>query len=192
MNYYYIIFAIAAIIWISLFFVKRKYFGETLISGKPRIPIRGFKLYYSDQSSSYGKKAHIRGKVLESERYGLKGKPDFVFKHWRKDIFIPVELKSGKTGDRQAPFDGDLMQLAAYFLMVEDTFGGKVTEGRLIYKDRMFIIKNSDALSDRLLKTLEEMRVMLKTGEGIPNVSFANCKFCTLKGTVCEYSLDGQ
>ena len=188
MNYLYIAIIILTVIWISLFYIKRRYFGETLIKTKPRIAIPGFKMHYSDQSSNYGKQAYIRGKILESKKYGLKGKPDFVFKHWCKDVFIPVELKSGKLGDRQSPYDGDLMQLSTYFLITEEAFSGKVTEGRLIYKDCMFIVKNSHELSEKLFTTLEEMRTMLKTGEGTPNTSFETCRFCTLQGTVCEFS----
>jgi CRISPR-associated exonuclease Cas4 len=188
MIYFYVLLFLVAIIWISLIIVKKKYFSEKITECKPKIPIFGYRLYYSDQTSKYGKKATIQKKVLESEKYNLTGKPDFVFKHWRKKIFIPVEIKSGKAGDRQAPYDGDLMQLVAYFLIIEESFGGKVKKGKLVYKDKMFIIKNSRELQKRLFDLLDDMRLMLKTGEGTPNKSFINCKHCTNNGTVCEHT----
>jgi CRISPR-associated exonuclease Cas4 len=102
---------------------------------------------------------------------------------------IPVELKSGSLNGSGVPREGDLMQLVAYFIIIKDEFGNKPRQGRLIYGDTMFIVKNRWRLRRRLLKTLREMREMLENGRAAkePEPEFVKCRHCICRETVCEF-----
>lgn len=142
---------------------------------KSKKNILGYKIFYSDNKNSKNKG------ILKSEKYLLRGKPDFIYKHILFNKYIVVELKSGNSDYIK---ENDLMQLVAYFLIIEDLYK-KPKEGRLIYNDNMFIIKNKKKLRKKLLNTMEEMDTMLETGTGYANCSFASCKHCLAK-FVCE------
>lgn len=153
---------------------------------KPSLSAPGYTLFYSDQKKHRQKNGVIYSKLLISEAYGLSGKPDLVFVN-RKGCFLPVELKSGTIGDAEEPHEGDVMQLAAYFLILEDLYGAKVKTGRLIYRDCMFVIRNNRKLRRRLLSIVADMRDMLQTGEQEVEPSFVKCKHCLCRSTVCEH-----
>lgn len=125
------------------------------------------------------------GKVLRSERYDLRGKPDFIYKNIITGRFIPMEIKSGEIDD--TPHHGDIMQLAAYFLIIEDAMGKRPRKGYIRYKNTMFKIKNTARLRKTLLAVVGDMRQMLVTGVGEANPSFAHCRYCVANGTVCEF-----
>jgi hypothetical protein len=56
---------------------------------------------------------------LYAARYGLAGKPDYILR--RREGLIPVEVKPGRRA--HSPFQADVMQLAAYCLLVEESSG---------------------------------------------------------------------
>ena len=60
-------------------------------------------------------------KMLRSEKHDLRGKPDYIFKNIFTRRLVPMELKSGEVAD--GPHHGDIMQLAAYFLIIEEAMG---------------------------------------------------------------------
>ena len=126
------------------------------------------------------------GKLLKSEKHDLRGKPDFIFQNIITGRPVPMELKSGEVDDM--PHLGDLMQLAAYFLIIEDAMGARPKKGYLRYKNAMFKVKNTVRLRRALLAVVADMREMLVTGEGEANSSFVNCRYCAAKGTVCEFA----
>jgi CRISPR-associated exonuclease Cas4 len=102
-----------------------------------------------------------------------------------------VELKSGSISDDEImPHQGDLIQLAAYFLIIEDVYGIRPKEGRLVYKNKMFIIKNTKKIRRLVEDTIDEMRQMLETGQAECEPSFVKCRYCLCRGTVCEYTND--
>ena len=101
---------------------------------------------------------------------------------------MPVELKSGRIGDAPEPHRGDYLQLAAYFLLLEDVYGKRPRFGRLVYADYMFEIRNTAGVRREVLRTMAEMRQMLETGEGRAECSFIHCRHCVCNGTVCEFS----
>ena len=125
------------------------------------------------------------GKLLRSEKHNLRGKPDFIFKNMLTGRLVPMELKSGEIAD--TPRHGDIMQLAAYFLIIEEAMGVRPKKGYLRYKNAMFKIKNTARLRRALLAVVADMRQMLATGEGQANPSFAHCRYCAANGTVCEF-----
>ena len=60
-------------------------------------------------------------------------------------------------------------------------------EGRLVYNNYMFIIKNTRSLRRKVKQILADMRDMLKTGEQNVNPSYVKCRYCICRDTVCEY-----
>lgn len=151
----------------------------------------GYKIIYSDQKNADAKSDIIYSKLLKNEKYDIKGKPDFVYQSVINGNIIPVELKSGLIEDRVSPHEGDLLQLAAYFLISEDYFKASSKEGFIIYSDYMFRIKNTRKLKRKLLKTLKNMRKMLLNGKQEPKCSFVKCRYCLCNKTVCEYCDQG-
>ena len=165
-----------------------------LKKGKPKIQkltarddVRGYALVYADQKQ--GKKHEEDfGKLLYSAKYELQGKPDYVFQSPILKKIVPVELKSGSIGEEELPHHGDLLQLGAYFLILEDVYGQKPSFGRIVYQDYMFEIKNTAKIRNEVLSTMKEMRDMLQYGVGKAKPSFATCRPCVCNGTVCQFS----
>ncbi len=145
----------------------------------------GYSLFYTDQNTNNRKNGVIYKKILYSEKYNIQGKPDFIYK--KLNTCYVIELKSGTIKDEPMPHTGDLMQLIAYFLIIEDLYGYRVKKGKIIYSDYCFVVKNTRYLRKYLLNTLKDMRYMLKTGKGTANCSFVHCKHCMCKQTVCTF-----
>lgn len=147
----------------------------------------GYTLIYADQKQG-SKNEKDFGKLLYSAEYELQGKPDYIFKKRFGKGIVPVELKSGSIGDDPLPHRGDLLQLGAYFLVLEDVYKIRPKFGRLVYQDYMFIVKNTRSIRKEVQRTTKEMREMLVYGVGKANPSFVTCRFCVCNGTVCEHS----
>ena len=95
-------------------------------------------------------------KPLVSHRYGLTGKPDYLVQIDRG--IVPVELKSGKIPRNRRPYAGNLMQLAAYCVLVEDTMAVPVPYGIIRYRDGSIQIPFTDTLRHRLLDILPKIQ----------------------------------
>lgn len=147
----------------------------------------GYTLIYADQKQG-SKNEKDFGKLLYSAEYELQGKPDYIFKKRFGKGIVPVELKSGSIGDDPLPHRGDLLQLGAYFLILEDVYHVRPKFGRLVYKDYMFVVKNKKSLRKEVQRTTKEMREMLIYGVGKANPSFVTCRYCVCNGTVCAHS----
>jgi len=96
-------------------------------------------------------------KPLFSRRYALAGKPDYVVE--AEDTIIPVEVKPNRRAG--APRESDVMQLAAYGLLIEETLGrGRAAPpyGLLKCRDTVFRIDFTDELRVRLIDLMGEMR----------------------------------
>jgi CRISPR-associated exonuclease Cas4 len=139
------------------------------------------KMIYADEKGA---------KLLYAPQSDLQGKPDFIFKTWFLGRYIPFEIKSA-TLKEDEPHQGDLMQLAAYFLIIEEVYGKKPPYGKLVYENKTFKVRNTRALRNELDNILWEMRKMLE-GETYARVepSFIKCKNCICKYTVCEWNED--
>ncbi len=90
---------------------------------------------------------------LRSPRYGLVGRPDYLLRRGRH--IIPVEAKPSRAA--AAPYVTDLLQLAAYCLLVEETYGVRPPHGLLVYRRRTFEVPFDAAMRDQLLHALQEM-----------------------------------
>lgn len=95
--------------------------------------------------------------VLISQRYGLSGKPDYLLRDRVKSI-VPVEVKSGPAPHNGQPYESHLMQLAVYFLLLEDVLHCRPPYGLIRYRDRSLRVENTDDLREDLLSVIEEMR----------------------------------
>ena len=89
-----------------------------------------------------------------ARRYGLVGKPDYVLATGGR--LIPVEVKPGRQAIE--PYSSDLMQLAAYCLLVEETTGIRPPYGLLRYARATFRVGFDERLRGDLLALLQEMR----------------------------------
>jgi CRISPR-associated exonuclease Cas4 len=100
-------------------------------------------------------------KPLFSRTYRLTGKPDYLVQQGRE--IVPVEVKSS-----HAPSDGPrrshVLQLAAYCLLVEETYRQRPKYGIVKYADRMFAVDYTDALRIELLDVIRSMRDDLADG----------------------------
>ncbi len=133
---------------------------------------------YSDQKGTH---------LLVAERLELQGKPDYIFKTWLTGHYVPLEIKSGQLKEG-FPHLGDVYQLAAYFLIIEEVYGKRPPYGKLVYANKTFTLRNTRKLRKEILKVLQEMRKMLiKPGRVGASPSFTKCRHCVCRLTVCEY-----
>lgn len=117
-----------------------------------------------------------RGALLGSARHGLYGRPDYIVR--QEGALIPVEVKSGLGASR--PYHNDVMQLAAYCLLVSEAEGQRVPYGLLRYRDKTLRIPYTPELEGELLDTLDAMRAdmgMAAAPERSHNVP-ARCRHC--------------
>jgi CRISPR-associated exonuclease Cas4 len=122
---------------------------------------------------------------LYARRYGLTGKPDYLIA--RRGVTIPVEVKPGRRSPR--PYDADLMQLAAYCLLVEESTGRAPPYGLLRYADATFRLTYTEVVRDRLITTLEAMRDLLDADDAERSHDEARrCAGCGFRAT-CEDAL---
>ena len=127
---------------------------------------------------------------LFSHTHALTGKPDYVVQVG--SAVIPVEVKPTRTAP--VPRESDVMQLAAYGLLIEETLGqGRASPyGLLKYRDAVFQIDFTDGLRARLLELMEAMRldavaedVTRSHGES------RRCRACGFRAE-CDEALDGD
>ncbi|NJM06879.1 CRISPR-associated protein Cas4 [Candidatus Gracilibacteria bacterium] len=97
-------------------------------------------------------------RALYARRYGLSGKPDYLIARGR--ALIPVELKPGRRAE--TPYESDLMQLAAYCVLVEETHDIAPPYGILRYAERSFRLSYTPELRDQVLDLVDEMREVLE------------------------------
>ncbi|MFZ0546829.1 MAG: PD-(D/E)XK nuclease family protein [Candidatus Promineifilaceae bacterium] len=93
--------------------------------------------------------------ALFSPNLQLVGRPDYLVAAADGQL-IPVEVKSRTSPHK--PHESHILQLAAYCLLVEETYGVRPTYGILQYRDNAFAIDYTDDLEEDLLDLLTEMR----------------------------------
>lgn len=91
---------------------------------------------------------------LFSPTYGLTGKPDYVLQ--TKKGPVPVELKPTRQADQ--PYESDVLQLAAYCLLLEEAWEEQPPYGLLRYQEKTFRIEWTAELRQELLDVMDEMR----------------------------------
>lgn len=83
----------------------------------------------------------------------LVGKPDYVIE--TQGVEIPVEVKSFAV---ERPYEGQILQLAAYCHLVEVASGKRPPVGLIRYRNRTFEIAYTSELENRLHALIEEIR----------------------------------
>ncbi len=124
-------------------------------------------------------------RALYARRYGLTGRPDYLIE--RHGSLIPVEVKPSRQA--RTPYHSDLMQLAAYCLLVEESSGRAPPYGLLRYADKTFRLRYTAAVRAELLAIVDEMRDQLEAEDvERSHTEPARCAGCGLR-TICEDSL---
>jgi CRISPR-associated exonuclease Cas4 len=126
------------------------------------------------------------GQIFISDTYGLVGTPDYVLDE--AGAYVPIERKSRQLSEAR-PYESEILQLAAYCLLVEERFGKAVRVGRLQYPNQSVDIAFDDQLRERLLSSLDAV----KAADLLPDVprshnSPARCRGCGFR-RVCTDSL---
>jgi CRISPR-associated exonuclease Cas4 len=124
---------------------------------------------------------------LVSRRLGLVGKPDYILERGRAQI--PVEVKPGRRA--ATPYASDLMQLAAYCVLIEETSGAAPPYGLLRYAEQTFRMPYTASVRERVLAVLDEMYALLEADDAARSHDDARrCAGCGFQAT-CEDSLAG-
>lgn len=97
---------------------------------------------------------------LVSHRYGLVGRPDLLIR--REGSLIPVEAKPRRRAAQ--PYRGDLLQLAAYCLLVEETQGHPPPYGLLRYAETTWRVPWDEASYEALIEALEAIDAAWESG----------------------------
>jgi CRISPR-associated exonuclease Cas4 len=95
-----------------------------------------------------------------SKRLLMAGKPDYLMKDRNGDL-IPIEVKSSNAPRAGRPYESHLMQLAAYFLLLEDVLQRPVPYGLIRYRNRTLRVANTDELRTRLMDVIAQMRRLM-------------------------------
>ena len=113
--------------------------------------------------------------ALFSSKYGLVGKPDYILH--TKDGLLPLEIKHSKKPNQ--PYFSHVMQLVSYCLLIEEIKGTKPKYGFIQYQNgKPFSIPYSENMIKFLIKTMEEMRGYINSGQCPNPTKKYNCKKC--------------
>ena len=128
--------------------------------------------------------------LLVSANYGLSGKPDYLLDDEDGEGLVPVEVKSSAAPRHGRPYTSHLMQLAVYFLLVEEVLEQTAPYGLIRYRDRTLRVENTEELREQLLDVVAEMQDILRDGEASRSHNLARrCAGCSV-AYACEERLD--
>jgi CRISPR-associated exonuclease Cas4 len=126
---------------------------------------------------------------LFSRTHHLSGRPDYLVQ--RRNDLIPVEVKSGRA-PADSPYPSHILQLAAYCLLVEETYGQRPPYGLVLYADnaeQAYEIDYTPDLEDELLNILDEMRLALDEDDAPrDHEQVARCRACGYR-RACDQAL---
>jgi CRISPR-associated exonuclease Cas4 len=127
-----------------------------------------------------------RGVPLWSERHGLRGKADLI--ELRPEGPYPVEHKVGRRHGEHPD-----LQLCAQALCLEEMLGAPVPRGAVYHyaTRRRREVVFDEALRERTLRAVGEVREMLRRQELPPAPNDARCPNCSLIGS-CLPSVVGE
>ncbi|KAB8140420.1 CRISPR-associated protein Cas4 [Chloroflexia bacterium SDU3-3] len=160
-----LVLAVACAIWASS--IRRR-------TGLPWVPVRS---------------QDVLGRELEkplfSRRLGLTGKPDYLLEIG--GALIPVEVKPSRRSP--TPYDSDLMQLASYCLLIEETEGQPPPYGLLRYAQRTFRLNYTEQVREDVLALMDEMRALLDVADcARSHDESQRCRSCGFY-TICDDAL---
>lgn len=157
--------------------------------GRAASGLPGGEVIYSDTGAWQRQE-----RPLISRQFGLVGKPDYLVTTGPRAAPVPVEVKSGRRPAQ--PYAGHILQLAAYCLLVEETWHAAPAFGLLHYAGRgandvpvTLRIPYTPALRAQLLATLTAMRADQQADEVARSHEEAvRCQHCGL-AHACEEKL---
>lgn len=121
-----------------------------------------------------------------SPTWGLAGRPDYVLHH--RGACIPVEVKGGRTP--REPYEGHVLQLAAYCLLMEEAEGRAPPYGLLRYPEATFRVPFDARLRQRVVEVLGEMRAAeARGGVARGHQDPWRCRACGYR-EVCDQRLE--
>ncbi len=118
---------------------------------------------------------------ISAEDLGISGKVDQVLVY--PDGVIPIEIKSGKS-PKEGAWENHKIQLAAYALLLENTFNVSITSGYVKYIDESISrrIEINAFLKDQVKTLIKEVNLLLKSRKLPKKCSNTNkCEKCGLK-----------
>lgn len=132
----------------------------------------------------------VRGRELEAPLFartlGLTGKPDYIIE--RRGALIPVEVKPSRRS--AVPYESDLMQLAAYCVLIEEHEDTPPPYGLLRYAQHTFRLDYTPQVREDVLIVLADMRATLASPDCERSHDDARrCESCGFFA-VCEEALE--
>jgi len=118
--------------------------------------------------------------TLMSKRYFLLGRPDRIEQHG--EFFIPVEVKTGRPPEK--PYLGQIMQVIAYCVMVQEKYGKRPPYGIIHYEqsNTTVQIEFTPAYEKQLAGILRAMRAKRAASDvKRSHDSTAKCAVCDYK-----------
>ncbi len=126
---------------------------------------------------------HKVHRPFRSIHCGLVGKPDYLIE--TRDGPVPVEIKS-RNSPRVGPRDGDVAQLTAYCVLVEEVTGTAPPHGIVEYSDRHWRIEYTPQARRELLQVVNDIRESQDWGSiHRSHNQPARCRACGFRN-VCE------
>ena len=172
---------VVALLWLvgATFFLRRE------IAHSEIARVARAKYGATKAEVTYVDHPEAKAELLVSEKYGLRGRPDYILTEG--DMIIPVEVKTGRTP--RGPLFSHIVQVAAYCLLVEETYGKAPPHGVIRYPEASHEIEYNEDLKKLLLGKLDEMRKALAKGEAHRNHKRpAKCIHCS-RHDVCPERL---
>ncbi len=117
---------------------------------------------------------------LESQRWGLKGKVDYV--RYRDGKLVAFEHKKGRSRGDEA-WESDRLQLIAYCVLLEEHLGKPISEGRIRYhaNNKTVILSIGEAELERLTGAVARGRALAQSLQRPPVCANENlCVRCSL------------
>jgi CRISPR-associated exonuclease Cas4 len=125
-------------------------------------------------------------KPLFSSRWQLTGKPDYLVQ--TSAGLVPVEVKSGRA-PAEGAYPAHIYQLAAYCLLVAETYQSRPTHGLIKYADQTVAVDYTADLEKELLAVLGAVRADAEADDvARSHSSAARCRACGFR-EVCGESL---
>ncbi len=119
---------IIAMVWlIGAFFFFYHYLKSSQLADRLR---RLHGLFSQQQQLAYTDMPEGTADLLVSQQHGIRGRPDYILYDDETDDYIPIEVKTGRVP--RGPYFSHILQLAAYALLVEETYGA-CDHGKLRY-----------------------------------------------------------
>lgn len=161
----------------AAFFLRR---AGRAAQGRAGVPVTA-RVVYSDT----GAWDRVE-KPLFSRRYQLTGKPDYIVRD-ETGAIVPIEVKPARTAAE--PRHSDTMQLMAYGILIQESYGTLPAYGLLKYRDRVFEIAFTEELVEECLETTREMRRARRAQNVSRNhADPVRCKYCGYR-EACEEKL---